>query len=82
MRMSSSILGVDGRISTEQDDWLDEFIDDSDLDNAIYRDEDDELEVVSMVHPRVRFGWPALQAEGIRDIIRISEVADGIVPLT
>jgi hypothetical protein len=74
---SSVGIGVEGA-RDEGDDWVDEYMDESDL---VFSNEDgsEDGEREGLVSTRVRFGWPALQAEVLREIIDIAEVTEGML---
>ena len=61
--------------SDDEDEFLDDFDHDSDLDL------DDagvaEYERRKVKVPRVRFGWPALQVDALKECIHVSQVVDG-----
>ena len=56
----------------EEDDWLDAYNDSSDLvlvDHALSR--------IQVSHSGNRVGWPAIQAEVLREIVDLSDITDG-----
>jgi hypothetical protein len=75
MKVVMESVGIGIRdTSNDQDDWLDEFMDDSDITGG------DEIEGSAVrVSRRERFGWPALQAEVLREIIDVAEVTEGMI---
>jgi hypothetical protein len=76
MRIVAGVVGIGvADLGNEIDDCLDEFMDESDL--AMDLDiQGSEVDGVRRTD-RVRFGWPGLQAEVLREIIDIAEVTEG-----
>ncbi|KAJ3281136.1 hypothetical protein HK104_000185 [Borealophlyctis nickersoniae] len=78
MKRVCEALGVgepDGGVEAEEDDWMDDYQDDADL------DVNDTLEVSSTSHrkvhlPRLRFGWPDLQIDVLKECINMAEIVD------
>ncbi|KAI8907040.1 TRAPP II complex [Powellomyces hirtus] len=59
----------------DNDDWADEYFDESDLDNATG---DDSQSASKPTHvSRVRYGWPHLQIDALKEFIDMAETVGG-----